>query len=128
MNAQLTAISGRDDSLLLRDAGGTFSITNRGKYILDRMRIIAALLDEAGDGGMYQKAVDHEYMALNDKELLPSSWIAREMRKYNETHEEFGLRKASENRYYFCMDEFTAAGSFMTENNHNAELSRFTAS
>jgi len=128
MNTQLTAIRGRDDTLLLKDAAGTSSISDRGMYILNKMRIIAAMLDEVKGGGMYQKAVDHEYMVLNDKELLPSSWIAGEMKKYDESHEEFGLRRASENRYYFCMDEINASGSIISGNNHNTESSRFSAS
>ncbi len=111
MNAQLTATIGRDPELSLNDMSGSFTIEKRGEEILDKLAVIAEFLDEVKGETNYMESVDSAREAIINNELLPSSWITREMKNCNESHNEFGLRRAVKNRYYFCIDEFIAAGS-----------------
>jgi len=120
-NANLAAIRGRDENLMLVQNGLKFSIKERGMEILHRMRTIALILDEVNGDGKFNRSIDFQYMALNDAELLPSSWIVREMKKNNESHAEFGLRRALENRYYFCIDEFGTSPDQISGREHNPE-------
>ena len=127
-NARLAATRGREEGLILSYSGEDFSIRDRGREILDKMRIIADLIDNADGSDRYNRCLENEYMALEDIELLPSSWIVREMKRNNEMHTEFGLRRSVENRYYFCMDEFNSSAGLIPGNDHCTGSSRCAVS
>ena len=121
-NAQLVASEGRKPGLVLNDCRGAFSIRNRGKEILEKMGIIARFLDEVNGDNKYAGSLEQQQMALNNPELLPSSWIAREMNRYEENHEMFGLKRAFENRYYFCIDEYMSSTRLFSHEENNTSV------
>ena len=96
-NAEMTALAGKRDGLLLMyPAGGLVPLRVKGEAIIQKLRIIAELLDMNSGDGRYARTVEAYRRQLHDATALPSTRILKEMRDNNERYREFGLRKAKE--------------------------------
>jgi glutamate--cysteine ligase len=99
LNAHKMSLMGRIEGVRLHDAGGkSHSVPAWGTSVIEKLRIIAELLDKKSGKTLYADSVEHEYQKLVDKSLLPSSRILEEMKQKKETYLEFNLRRARENR------------------------------
>lgn len=105
-NHHLVALSGRKPNLMLHKYDGSMILLKDwGDNILEKLKSIASLMDQATDGNRYVACVLNERKKVEDLSLLPSSLIYKEMREKNESHLDFGVRRAKVNRCQNILEE-----------------------
>lgn len=98
-NHHLVALLGRKQELKLYKHGlGHVKLTAWSREIFSKLKLIAELMDNENNDNRYRKCVDGEYAKILDSSLLPSSVTLSEMKKYEESYLDFGIRKALEHR------------------------------
>ncbi len=94
-NDRLVSLSGRKSCLMLDGLDHQkIHLTEWAGELLNKIKIIAGILDRNYDDCRYQKSVLSQEMKLKDQNLLPSVMILNELNLKNETIIDFGLRKA----------------------------------
>lgn len=96
LNHNLTALSGRDESLKLYNyfSDGCKPLKAAGNDIFTKLYEIAKVLDSSNGRSVYSQVLDGELKKLKDITLLPSHRIYNEMKQNNMTFAEFGLAHA----------------------------------
>jgi len=100
-NHNATVYRGRDCSLLLRKNNAPISLRDWAQQILEKMKPLANLMDRAHQEKEFSKALDVMEMRLKNSNRTPSAMILEQLRSNDESHQEFGIRKAKEHTNYF---------------------------
>ena len=100
-NHNATVYHGRDCSLLLRKNNAPISLRDWAQQILEKMKPLANLMDRAHQEKEFSKALDVMEMRLKNSNRTPSAMILEQLRSNDESHQEFGIRKAKEHTNYF---------------------------
>ncbi|MCP4159057.1 MAG: glutamate--cysteine ligase [Deltaproteobacteria bacterium] len=99
LNAHKTALMGRTEGLMLNGKNNKLiPLQKWGSEIIDKLRVVARLLDNSIGNTMYEDSVESQYNKILNSDLLPSSQMIEEMKNKNETYLNFNLRMARENR------------------------------
>ena len=72
-----------------------------GQTLLDDMRPVAILLDNANQTDSYTQALDVMVVRIHDDSSTPAAKLLAEMRENDETYYAMAMRKACEHRDYF---------------------------
>ena len=97
-----TVYQGRDPSLMLVQADGEISLRDWGGSLLTAMEPVAKQLDAAHQSNDYSAALKAMQLRLSDAASTPAATMLREMAENGETYYGMAMRKACEQREYFC--------------------------
>lgn len=100
-NASRVAHRGREPGLKLKRGGKEVLLKDWGMEVLDTMRPVCVMLDELGDGRVYQNALDAQVAKLDNPDLTPSAKVLQEMTEKGESFFEFSHRRSCEHQKYF---------------------------
>lgn len=97
-----TVYQGRDPSLMLVQGDGEISLRDWGGSLLTAMEPVAKQLDAAHQSNDYSAALKAMQLRLSDAASTPAATMLREMAENGETYYGMAMRKACEQREYFC--------------------------
>jgi glutamate--cysteine ligase len=97
-NHHRVALMGRKPGLQLDRDGRPILMGEWGTDLLMRMKHIAVLIDGAVGGERYRSVIDRAVETLWDSARTPSALIQQAMAEEHESHIEYGLRIAAQNR------------------------------
>lgn len=97
-----TVYHGRDPNLMLLQADGERSLRDWGGELLKAMAPVAKQLDTAHQSNDYSAVLSTMQMRLSDASSTPAATMLREMDENGETYYGMAMRKACEQREYFC--------------------------
>lgn len=97
-----TVYHGRDPNLMLLQADGERSLRDWGGELLEAMAPVAKQLDTAHQSNDYSAVLSTMQMRLSDASSTPAATMLREMDENGETYYGMAMRKACEQREYFC--------------------------
>ena len=100
-NIDRTVYSGRDPKLTLLRGKEEVLLREWGQTLLDDMRPVAILLDNANQTDSYTQALDVMVVRIHDDSSTPAAKLLAEMRENDETYYAMAMRKACEHRDYF---------------------------
>ncbi|CAN5137116.1 glutamate--cysteine ligase [soil metagenome] len=100
-NLHEVAHRGRDPELELGVGGGRRKLRDRALEVVDRMRGICDLLDEADGERNYALALDTQRCAIEDPALTPSARILAGMRETRLSFFPFALQMSEAHKAYF---------------------------
>ena len=112
-NQNLTARSGRDPELVLQRDGAGVRLTEWAGEIVDKVAVVADLIDRGEGGDSHAAAVRSLCAMLADPESTPSARVLEELRTRETGFFRFALEMALHHRDYFAalapIDEQRAA-------------------
>ncbi len=109
-NAQLAAVFGRNDKLVLTDnQNNKTSLKEWAQNIFSQLMQIAELLDRDSSDNKYQDSLLIQFAKLRNMDYLPSSTILQTMKKTQKNYIEFGLCRLAENQKSTQSDEVLAS-------------------
>lgn len=100
-NHTATAKHGRDPSFELRRRGKNVSLRDWAREILERVRIVAELIDRGEEQNVYGQAVDAQSGLIADADATPSARLLAELRDGGVSFFEFALACAAGHKQYF---------------------------
>jgi glutamate--cysteine ligase len=100
-NQDLTARRGRDPDLVLQRDGAAISLRDWGEEIVDRVAVVAELIDRGESSDSYRAAVQAMQDLLADTESTPSARVLDELRTRGVSFFSFALEMARNHREYF---------------------------
>lgn len=107
VNMQATVVRGRDPSLALTDQGQARSLREWGAALLDELRPLAAVFDDAADGSVggsssrYQEALEQQAARLQDPALTPSGAMLKQMQAGPASFAQLAMAQAEAHRQRF---------------------------
>jgi len=101
-NHTATAKNGREPSFKLDRDGKTVSLVDWASEILERVRMVAELIDQGEEHNVYVQAVDAQSNLIADAEATPSGRILADLKNEDASFFEFALNCASGHKQYFA--------------------------
>lgn len=92
---------GREPGLNLDFNGSERSLQDWGRSILDGMRPIVELLDQAHGNGLYRDTLEQAGALLGNADLTPSARVLRAMREHGLSWRDFALAQSNIHAEYF---------------------------
>ncbi len=100
-NLLRVAHKGRTPLLKLKRNGDYFGLQEWGEELVQQMRLVAQILDNASRQGQYMKTLDHHLNMIRNPELTPSAVMLAEMRDKGEGFYPFANRMSQTHKRYF---------------------------
>ncbi len=100
-NQTRVAHQGRRPGLELLRNGTAISLQEWALLTLDRIAMLADVLDADDPAKPYSRAVAAQRAAVEEPERTPSAQVLREMRENRETFFEFARRQSEQHKHYF---------------------------
>lgn len=107
-NQRQVAVRGRDLGLRLRVDGKGVPVFDRARTIVESVREIADILDQANEKRLYARAVDACLSHLDDPQLLPAARILETLRDTGEDFFVFAMRLSESHRDALIAEPFPA--------------------
>jgi len=101
-NVRRTVYHGRDPETLLLNGTEEVALPDWGLSLIAAMGPVAERLDKAHQSTSYSQALATMQQRLEDQQTTPAATLLREMSENNETYFAMAMRKACEQRDYFC--------------------------
>jgi glutamate--cysteine ligase len=101
-NHVATAIRGRDPSFELLRNGKPVSLLDWATQILERVRVVAELIDKGEEHEVYVQSVDAQKHLVSDSALTPSARLLTELKDGPTSFFEFAMACASGHKQYFA--------------------------
>ncbi len=95
------AHKGRTPLLKLKQNGRYRSLQGWGDELLQQMRMVAQMLDDATHKGQYMKTLDYHLRMITDTSVTPSAIMLSEMRENGESFYQFGNRMSQRHKRYY---------------------------
>ena len=125
-NQELTVYRGRDPELELNSRTGKRNIRDWGKQLLEEMRPVAELLDQANKTEGYSQSLNVQLSKFEDAGLTPSAKILKSMADNKQSFHQTALAEAQRHHQQFTANPLsgidldyyeTLASSSLTEQN-----------
>lgn len=101
-NIRRTVYQGRNPETLLLNGTEEVALPDWGLSLIAAMGPVADKLDKAHQSTSYSQALATMQQRLEDQQTTPAATLLREMIENNETYFAMAMRKACEQRDYFC--------------------------
>lgn len=98
INQQLVVTRGREPGLELACSSGGQSVNQRGRSMLDQVRLTAQVMDSIKGGNSYTQAVDAQYAKLEDPDQTPSAQVLDAIRNSGASYTEWALEQSRTHR------------------------------
>jgi len=101
-NHSVTATAGRDPELKLKRNGEAIGLKNWACELLDKVRVVAELIDRGTHSDAYVQAVTAAAVLVHDPAQTPSARILQDLRDSGSGFFCYGLNAAQNNKRYFA--------------------------
>lgn len=89
---------GREPGLKLACPQGEYTVAERGKMILDQVRLTAEVMDASQGGEHFRRAVDAQYARLEAPELTPSAQVLAAVQASGASYTDWALEQSRKHR------------------------------
>ncbi len=107
-NHQRIVTRGREPGLTLACQDGERSVAERGRMILNQVRLTAEVMDSVDGGNRFRRAVDAQYAKLEAPELTPSARVLAAVRESGESYTAWALEQSRAHRRTLMAEPLSA--------------------
>ncbi len=106
-NQNLVAHQGRKPDLQLSQDGKSVTLKSWASQLLNEMKKVANLLNEAHSECCYSNAINEQIELVQDADKTPSAKVLRDIMNKDGSYYKFAKRKSEEHRDYFLQRKLT---------------------
>lgn len=103
-NQQATVMEGRRPGLMLEQRDGNVSLQSWGLHLLDEMKELAAMMDNASGQSFHLDSLGQQHLKLADSRLTPSAQVLQQLQEKNIGFADLTLQQALQHRKTLSID------------------------